>query len=92
MNMDPIDFYDKPAVNPPNPLHQGGINSARHSERSEGISCDADDTDCYEGVATDFTGDADFHVLGLHLVNPPDPLRQGGSLKTAIIQCISERY
>ena len=28
--------------------------------------------------AADFTDNSDFHVLGLYLVNPPNPLLQGG--------------
>ena len=64
-------------VNPPYPLHQGGNDPVRHSERSEGISCDADHTDCYDSVAADFTDDANFHFLGLYLVNRPAPFAKG---------------
>ena len=41
------------------PFSKGEYDPARHSERSEGISCDADHADFYDGVATDFTDDAD---------------------------------
>lgn len=58
---DRMGFLGLSLVNPPNPLRQAGIDAAwfvaRHSERSEGISIhiDADNADCYNSVAADFT-------------------------------------